>query len=209
VENGVRTTSFAPNANRKVQQRQHRQPSRRLKKKMSPANGKPSPGTIAPSSAERFDEHTASVPAQIGSEVEPEILPPGPPDPEPEEGWPKWDVQQIIELPFFFLGRRLGDLWKLDEEESERFARALKPVLDRYLPLKETELGTLALVALAIVGPRLLSTDWEKLKRSKAEKAKPATSTKTAGSTGSPSSPGSVAQANPAEWEPFADSRAV
>jgi hypothetical protein len=161
------------------------------------------PGTTGrssdlPADVEHFDAHTASIPEVI-SGGDPEIIPPGQ-ESAAETGWPVWDVQQIVTLPFFFLKKRYGDIWEIEDDEAERVAKAWKPLLDKYLPLEETELGTALLVTLAIVGPRALMTDWEKGK-----KPTPPASTKTAGSTASPASSAKGNQENQAEWGPFSE----
>lgn len=143
-----------------------------------------SPGTTGSSSAEHFDAHTANIPALISAE-DPEILSPGQSDKPIETGWPMFDLQQIVGLPFFLLKRRYGEVWEVDEEETEAVARAWKPILDKYLPLDETELGTALLVTAAILGPRILVTDWDKPKD---KKPTPPGNTKTAASGASPAS---------------------
>jgi hypothetical protein len=169
----------------------------------------PNPDPVAPGTTGRssdassdvghFDAHTASIPEVI-SGGEPEIIPPGQESKTAaaETGWPLWDVQQILRLPFFFLKKRYGELWEIDDEEAEYLAKTWKPLLDKYLPLEETELGTALLVTLAIVGPRAMMTDWEKGK-----KPTPPASTKTAGSTGSPASSAKENPENQAEWGVF------
>jgi hypothetical protein len=156
----------------------------------------------------RFDQQTAQIPNEINSDApEPEIIPPGQ-ESAAEAGWPIWDVQQILTLPFFFLERRFGDLWELDEKESAYLAKGWKPILDKYLPLEETELGTALLVTLAVLGPRIMMTDWNKKPEKKAAEEKKSTqqaSTKTAASTGSPSTSGNGSPVNPAEWDLLSD----
>jgi hypothetical protein len=153
------------------------------------------------SSAEHFDAHTANIPDVISAE-EPEIIAPGQPDKPIETGWPVWDVQQIVTLPFFLLERRYGELWKIDDEESQRVASAWKPLLDKYLPLEETELGTALLVTAAILGPRILLTDWDK---GKGKKPIPPANTKTAESGASPASSEKENPANQAGWAVFSE----
>lgn len=162
----------------------------------------PTNGTTVPSSgAEHFDAHTAQIPNEIRSDEEPEIIPPGQSDQE-EAGWPVWDVQQILALPFFFLEKRYGDLWELEDKEAAHLAKCWKPLLDKYLPLDDTELGTALLVTLAILGPRLMLTEWKKPPEKKP--TAPA-STKTPASTGSPSTSANVSPVNPAEWDLLSD----
>jgi hypothetical protein len=110
-------------------------------------------------------------------------------------------VQQIASLPFFFLSKRYGDLWELEDDEKTAIARAWKPVLDRYLPLKgDTELGTAAIVTLAIMAPRLVTTDWKNPKKRTA----PA-STATAGSMASPASSESASPEKVPGWGIFSE----
>lgn len=156
-------------------------------------------GTTGSSSAEHFDAHTAQIPDVI-SAGEPEVIAPGQPEKPIETGWPVFDVQQIVELPFFLLKRRYGEVWEIDEQESAAVARAWKPILDKYLPLEETELGTALLVTLAIVGPRILVTDWDK---GKTKKPTPPANTKTAASGGSPVSSEKEKAASQSEWGVF------
>lgn len=156
------------------------------------------PGSTDPSSdAARFDAHTASIPEVITGQ-DPEILPPGKPDPI-ETGWPVFDVQQIAALPFFLLRRRYGELWEVDDEETQAIAKAWKPILDRYLPLEESELATALLVTAAIVGPRVIMTDWKPGTNGK--KPTPPASTKTAGSTASPATSENENPENQAGWD--------
>jgi len=132
------------------------------------------PGTTGKYSAEHFDAHTANIPDVISPVSPDEVIPPGQESAQPiDTGWPVFDVQQILALPFFLMKRRYGDLWEVDDEETGAMARAWKPILDRYLPLEETELGTALLVTAAILGPRILTTDWEKGKKAKDKKPTP------------------------------------
>lgn len=161
-----------------------------------------SPGTTVSSSAEHFDAHTASIPEVIASAEDPEVIPPGPAPPI-DTGWPIFDLQQIVGLPFFLLKRRYGEIWEVDDEETKTVARAWKPILDKYLPLEETAIGTAVLVTLAIVGPRVLMTDWQQGKKTAGKKPTPPASTKTAASTESPVSSEKENPANPPEWGVF------
>jgi hypothetical protein len=158
-------------------------------------------GTTGKSSVEHFDNYSAAVPDEIRGD--PEILPP---EAEPvETGWPVWNIQQIATLPFYVLGKRYGDQWALDSEESLKFATAWKPLFDRWLPTEQSDLGMALLVTLAIVAPRVISTDWEAVKKREGKKEpNPKESTKTAGSTASPSSSGNAKAEKVPEWEPFA-----
>lgn len=156
------------------------------------------PGSTDPSSdPARFDAHTASIPELISAE-EPEVIPPGQ-ESKVETGWPVFDVQQIAALPFFLLKRRYGELWEVDDEETQAIAKAWKPILDRYLPLEESELATAALVTAAILAPRILMTDWQSPANGK--KPTPPASTKTAGSTASPATSENENPANQAGWD--------
>ena len=79
------------------------------------------PGTTVPSSGvEHFDAHTARIPDAI-SAGEGEVIPPGAPEPI-ETGWPVFDVQQIVALPFFSK-TRYGELWDVDDEETAAVAQ--------------------------------------------------------------------------------------
>lgn len=160
------------------------------------------PGTIAPSLVEHFETHTASIPDVIAAEGE--ILPPGQ-APALETGWAVADLREAFSFTFFFLSKRLGDQWELDDDEAERFAKVWKPIFDRYLPMEESEWVAPILVTAAIVGSRAIATDWSKGKDSKAAKA----STATPASTESKSSSANGGVESPPVWEPFADSRAV
>lgn len=153
-------------------------------------------GTVPSSDAARFDAHTASIPELISAE-EPEVIPPGQ-ESKVETGWPVFDVQQIAALPFFLLKRRYGELWEVDDEETAAVAKAWKPILDRYLPLEESELATALLVTAAIVGPRVIMTDWEK---ANGKKPTPPASTRTGGSTASPATSENENPANQAGWD--------
>lgn len=165
--------------------------------------------TVFSSEHARFDEHTAQIPNEINSDQEPEIIPPGQQSAAEQEetGWPVWDVQQIFTLPFFFLEKRYGDLWELDEKESAHLAKTWKPLLDKYLPLEDTELGTALLVTLAVLGPRLMMTDWKKKPEKKADAKNPTApaNMKTPASTESPSTSGNGSPVNPAEWDLLSD----
>lgn len=162
------------------------------------------------SSVAHFDEQTAAIPETISgaAAVEGEVIPPGQTGDE-ETGWPIFDVQQIFALPFFFLSRRYGELWRLDHDEEAALARAWKPILDRYLPLEETALGTALLVSLAVIGPRALQTDWEKAKKKTAGAAQPNStpraSTKTAASGESVSTSENGKAENHPAWAAFSD----
>lgn len=160
------------------------------------------PGTTVHSSGvEHFDAHTARIPEVIGG-GKGEVIPPGEAEPI-DTGWPVFDVQQLAALPFFLLKRRYGEIWEVDDEETAAVARAWKPILDRYLPLEESELATALLVTAAIVGPRVILTDWAKGKNGK--KPTPPASTQTAGSTASPSSSESGKAESQPEWEILRD----
>jgi hypothetical protein len=159
-------------------------------------------GTTARSSAENFEQATATIPNEISSDAVPEILAPG----QEAEGWPIWDVQQITSLPFFLLSKRYGEFWELDNDEKTAVARAWKPVLDRYLPLKgESELGTAAIVTLAIMAPRLVTTDWKNPKRKGNGKPTAPVSTVTAGSGESPASSESENRERVPAWGIFSE----
>jgi hypothetical protein len=181
-----------------------------VKKKMlsDGSNGKAvdqaaSPGTTDRSS-DRFDQATAAVPGEIGGEpIEGEVIPPGQESKaEPDTGWPVYDLKLIGGLPFFILARRYGDLWELDDKELDTLARAWKPMLDRYLPLENTEWGTALLVSLAIVGPRAQMTDWKKGKK---PNSTPPGNTRTAASGESSATSGNVSQEKPPEWDLLRD----
>lgn len=166
-----------------------------------PHNG--SPGTTGSSSAEHFDAHTANIPGVITPD---EVIPPGgAPAAEPiETGWKVSELNLIVSLPFFLLKRRYGDTWEIDDDEADAIARAWKPVLDRYLPIEETELGTALLVTAAVLAPRILTTDWDQQgKKENPKKPTPPASTKTAASTASPVSSEKENPANPPEWGVF------
>jgi hypothetical protein len=158
------------------------------------------------SDAGKFEEQTATIPETIAA-PEGEVIPPGEPAAALENGWPIFDVQQILALPFFLLSRRYGELWRLDEEEEQHLARAWKPILDRYLPLDDSEWATAALVTLAIIGPRALQTDWDKGEKKPAAAASstPRASTRTAASGESVSISGSGKAESPQEWGVFSN----
>ena len=158
-------------------------------------------GSIAPSSVEHFDSHTANVPDQITAT--PEILPPGAVP--SEAGWAVADLREAFAFTFFFLSKRLGAHWELEDDEAERFAKVWKPIFDKYLPMEDSEWVAPILVTAAIVGSRAIATDWSKGKETKTAKA----STATPDSTDSPASSANAKAESPPEWEPFADSHAA
>lgn len=158
-----------------------------------------SPGTTDLSSnVERFDAHTASIPDVLSAE-DPEILPPGAAEPA-ETGWPISEVETIVGVPFFFLKKRYGEQWELADDEAAHLAKVWKPILDRYLPTEETELGTALLVTLVLCAPRAMETDWSKGKTSGKNLTPPA-NTKTAVSTASPATSASANPEKAAEWD--------
>jgi len=169
-----------------------------MEKKLQPEPG----GSIGSSSAEHFDAHTANIPDLISTE-DPEIIAPGQPEKPIETGWAVSELQMIVGLPFFLLQRRYGEIWEIDDEETHAVARAWKPVLDRYLPTEETELGCALLVTAAILAPRLMATDWDQGKNGNRRKQTPPASTRTAASGGSPVSSEKENPENPAEWGVF------
>jgi hypothetical protein len=159
-------------------------------------------GTTVPSSdaEQNFDAHTAQIPNEISSDEEPEIIPPG--QEFAETGWPVSEVETIVGLPFFLLEKRYGETWEIDDKEQTHLAKSWKPILDKYLPTENSEIGTALLVTLVLVAPRLMMTDWKKAPEKKS--TAPA-NTKTAASTASPSTSANASPVNPAEWDLLSD----
>jgi hypothetical protein len=160
-------------------------------------------------SFDNFDQHSSGVPDEILPPPPPaEILAPEPPPGKPaagggsppDEGWPLWDVEQIFALPFFFLSRRFGEIWELEQKEQTALARAWKPILDRWLPLKETAVGTALLVTAALVGPRVVMTDWKKRPPEKSTRPE---NTATAASSGASVSSANADPGKPQKWVDF------
>lgn len=160
----------------------------------------PSPGTTGNSSADHFDAHTANIPDVISPD---EVIPPGgePAAAPIETGWAVSELEMIAGLPFFLLKRRYGDAWEIDDEETHAIARAWKPVLDRYFPTDETDLGTALIVTAAVLAPRLMMTDWNQKPNGK-KPTQPA-NTRTAASGASPVSSEKGNPENPQEWGVF------